>query len=147
VLSNESQAIPAIQVLPKKSHLGRRLKLWVIESLAANRYLAAFPFLPKLGRNYLAHNIDLRKKRNPRRTPGFSRPPALLAAPGDTELSKLASPPIGSGYGAELHPATLLPPDLVHKPKCKLASPPGRPVPQSLALAKSYAMKYTLSNI
>jgi hypothetical protein len=33
VLSNESQAIPAIQVSPKKSHLGQRLELWVIESL------------------------------------------------------------------------------------------------------------------
>jgi hypothetical protein len=32
VLSNESQAIPAIQVSPKKTHLGRHVELWVIES-------------------------------------------------------------------------------------------------------------------
>jgi hypothetical protein len=32
VLSNESQAIPAIQVSPKKPHLKQHLKLWVIES-------------------------------------------------------------------------------------------------------------------
>src|SRR3974390_3260484 len=33
VLSNESQAIPTIQVSPKKAHLGQHLELWVIESL------------------------------------------------------------------------------------------------------------------
>jgi len=32
VLSNESQAIPTIQVLPKKPSLGEPPELWVIES-------------------------------------------------------------------------------------------------------------------
>src|SRR6266852_5829457 len=33
VLSNESQAIPTIQVLPKKPSLGEPPELWVIESI------------------------------------------------------------------------------------------------------------------
>jgi hypothetical protein len=33
VLSNESQAIPAIQVSQKTTRLGQDLELWVIESL------------------------------------------------------------------------------------------------------------------
>jgi hypothetical protein len=33
VLSNESQAIPAIQVLSRKTHLTQHPELWVIESL------------------------------------------------------------------------------------------------------------------